>query len=273
MRRLQAVDHDEVASGTQQQRQQGASVGCAATEPEPERGSSSCSEEEDLSPSATWELAKALARKRFAEAAERSQKRSREHGQGQGWAGQPPHDSFDAERSQTLILPRFLSPAEVDKVHAVGGAAGVTRDTAAAGGDFLALMPEGFRNPRWKEHVKVYLHRDGEFSERLPEISRRVLGAMRERYKTGDWGTGSDLHQDLDLHVRCVEYHTYKLGGGLVAAGHCDAGSALTLAVMLSDPRQLQGSGQFVTFTEGEPVVRRPPCLPASYGLSPVHGC
>jgi hypothetical protein len=273
MRRLQAVDHDEVASGTQQQRQQGASVGCAATEPEPERGSSSCSEEEDLSPSATWELAKALARKRFAEAAERSQKRSREHGQGLGGGGQPPHDSFDAERSQTLILPRFLSPAEVDKVHAVGGAAGVTRDTAAAGGDFLALMPEGFRNPRWKEHVKVYLHRDGEFSERLPEISRRVLGAMRERYKTGDWGTGSDLHQDLDLHVRCVEYHTYKLGGGLVAAGHCDAGSALTLAVMLSDPRQLQGSGQFVTFTEGEPVVRRPPCLPASYGLSPVHGC
>ena len=60
----------------------------------------------------------------------------------------------------------------------------------------------------------------------------------------------------MDLNIRCIEYHTYSRGGGLVAPGHCDNGSVLTLSVMLSDPSELSG-GHFVTFTDGEPVVHR----------------
>ena len=39
--------------------------------------------------------------------------------------------------------------------------------------------------------------------------------------------------------------------------GHCDEGSALTMAVLLSGPDELLGGGQFVTWQQGSAVTHQ----------------
>ena len=60
---------------------------------------------------------------------------------------------------------------------------------------------------------------------------------------------------DDELHVRCVELHTYAVGGALVTPAHRDNGSKLTLSVLLSDAG-LKG-GEFVTYSDGLPVAHK----------------
>ena len=59
------------------------------------------------------------------------------------------------------------------------------------------------------------------------------------------------------LQVRCAEYHSYAEGGGLLQPGHRDDGSALTMSVLLSEPRGAGFSGgEFVTWSDdGLPVA------------------
>ena len=38
------------------------------------------------------------------------------------------------------------------------------------------------------------------------------------------------------LRVRCVELHTYAVGGGLMERGHRDKGSAISLSALLTAP-------------------------------------
>jgi hypothetical protein len=110
------------------------------------------------------------------------------------------------------------------------------------------------RNPGWWKHVKNYLHRDGHFSDGWPDLCQKMVLGMQAAWigplQCGERGADSDAISAQSLNVRCIEYHTYNRGGGLTSPGHCDAGSALTLSVMLSDPECIEG-GQFVTFTDG----------------------
>ena len=49
------------------------------------------------------------------------------------------------------------------------------------------------------------------------------------------------------LGVRCVEYHTVEPGGSLPYPHHHDAGSLVTIDVMLSDPQRDFEGGMFAT--------------------------
>lgn len=162
-------------------------------------------------------------------------------------------DEYDAERSEALVLRAFLSNEEVDTVHQAGAEAQAKELQASSGGgscSFMATIPPHLR-PDYQTHVKSFLHRDNDFVTSCPSLHKKLIGAMQSQ--PGDWGPSA---RGIDLNIRCIEYHTYSRGGGLVAPGHCDNGSVLTLSVMLSDPDDLSG-GQFVTFTDGEPVVHK----------------
>ena len=58
-----------------------------------------------------------------------------------------------------------------------------------------------------------------------------------------------------------AEYHSYAEGGGLLAPGHRDEGSALTMSVLLSEPQAQGGGGgfgggEFITWDAGaQPVA------------------
>jgi len=56
------------------------------------------------------------------------------------------------------------------------------------------------------------------------------------------------------LGVRCIEYHRYTAGGGLLSPHHRDVGSALTMSLLLAKPAE---GGHFVTRDApgGRPVV------------------
>lgn len=160
---------------------------------------------------------------------------------------------YAAERSEAVILPGLLSCAEVDTVHQAGADAQAKELQASSGGgscSFMATIPLHLR-PTYQTHVKSFLHRDNDFGIRHASLSAKLVHAMKSQ--PGDWGPDA---RGIDLNIRCVEYHTYTKGGGLVAPGHCDNGSVLTLSVMLSDPDDLCG-GYFVTFTDGEPVAHQ----------------
>jgi hypothetical protein len=162
-------------------------------------------------------------------------------------------DEYAAERSEVLILPGLLSHTEVDTVHQAGADAQAKELHASSGGgscSFMATIPPHLR-PVYQAHLKSFLHRDNDFSISHASLSAKLIHAMQSQ--PGDWGP--DAH-GIDLNIRCIEYHTYTRGGGLVAPGHCDNGSVLTLSVMLSDPHDV-GGGHFVTFTDGEPVAHK----------------
>ena len=56
----------------------------------------------------------------------------------------------------------------------------------------------------------------------------------------GGEGGGGEGDAAAALRTRCVELHTYTTGGGLLAAGHRDRGSVLTMAIVLSAGKLFQ---------------------------------
>ena len=79
----------------------------------------------------------------------------------------------------------------------------------------------------------------------------------------GGW-MDRELTTALPPHAQ-AEYHSYAEGGGLLAPGHRDEGSSLTMSVLLSEPQAPQaqggggggfGGGEFITWDGGaQPVA------------------
>ena len=98
-------------------------------------------------------------------------------------------------------------------------------------------------------HEVIFVHSDEaraavKRSGSEPLIAR-IISTMRRadpRAQLGDDG--------IRLSVRCCELHTYRVGGELMATGHRDAGSSITMSVLLSEPSQVAG-GTFLTWAPG----------------------
>ena len=114
----------------------------------------------------------------------------------------------------------------------------------------------------------TYLHTDDQFRQRLGGLRSRLLAAAvavdgRER-----WG---QLDETADVNFRTAEcvfhpfcsldravdrrYHQYQPGGGLRDARHYDAGSLITMDLMLAAPGADFEGGAFVT-PEADGCVR-----------------
>ena len=94
-------------------------------------------------------------------------------------------------------------------------------------------------------HEVRYLHRSAPRSSHLIE---RLIAAMRASEICG--GSGGALR------VRCIELHTYAVGGGLMERGHRDKGSAISLSALLTAPG---GGGAFMTWDADGGAVEHAP--------------
>ena len=126
-------------------------------------------------------------------------------------------DLAAAELIPTAYLRGILSDAEISEVLRL--ADGCPPDAVVSYGD---------------AHEVRYLHRSAPRSSHLIE---RLIAAMRASEICG--GSGGALR------VRCIELHTYAVGGGLMERGHRDKGSAISLSALLTAPG---GGGAFTTW-------------------------
>ena len=122
-----------------------------------------------------------------------------------------------AEATAPAILPGVLSDAEISEVLRL--ADGCPPDAVVSYGD---------------AHEVRYLHRSAPRSSHLIE---RLIAAMRASEICGG-SAGA-------LRVRCIELHSYAVGGGLMERGHRDKGSAISLSALLTAPG---GGGAFTTW-------------------------
>ena len=118
----------------------------------------------------------------------------------------------------------------------------------------LALIRhEGCDGVGWtrygESHEALFLHCSGDGSG-LPSVEQdgtlqpsfvQSCASMFERLRTAirdaaDAGGLCSADNFESLNVRCIEHHTYVAGGGLTEKGHRDAGSSLTLSVLLTEP-------------------------------------
>jgi len=158
-----------------------------------------------------------------------------------------------AERSAPTVLRQVLTKEDIAQCRATAAACGRRSEPASAWRRPMpicdALCTEGatFDVVYSAEHVALYLHRDGTFATACPAVLAKLITAMRSSLVPG-------VKHSLNLHVRCVELHSYAKGGSLLDAGHKDNGSKLTLSVQLSEASAFSG-GQFVTWDEGRPVL------------------
>ena len=107
-------------------------------------------------------------------------------------------------------------------------------------------------------HETLYLHHGGWFSHHFPSLLDRLVQTMRQcaalwhqqeacddraEKQTGDVEAASRLN------VRCIELHTYVVGGALTMPAHRDSGSTISMSVLLSDAKTCDG-GKFVTWSD-----------------------
>jgi hypothetical protein len=138
----------------------------------------------------------------------------------------------EAEDTKALRMPQFLSEADIVQLYAA-----------------TAEKPHDVTYS--KEHVAINLHRDGYFHACCPALSKKVPAGIRARAHAPDGERPfSAVGRDVPLNVRCVEFHTYRVGGGVMMKGHRDFGSVFTLSVLLSDPSGFDG-GELLTWQDG----------------------
>ncbi len=101
------------------------------------------------------------------------------------------------------------------------GSAGRTAENQAA----------AYRTGSWETS---YLSTDGHFRRELPAIREKLMLAAEEANRKEGWGLLE--RATSPVRPRCVELHSVERRGSLPWPWHHDAGSLITVDVMLSDP-------------------------------------
>ena len=137
-----------------------------------------------------------------------------------------------AESTEALLVCAFLSEIDVLRLFEV----------ATKRANDVTYSPE---------HIALNLHRDDYLAVTCPELLCRITAGMHTRARAPGF---SVVAEDVPLNVRCVEFHTYTVGGNVMMAGHRDWGSVFTLCVLLSDPSDFDG-GELMTWHAGEAQI------------------
>jgi hypothetical protein len=167
------------------------------------------------------------------------------------WSGD---DQYAAERSRPFLYKSALNEDDILVIY-----------EAAASRTFASPREEDEDPPELRSelrgvahdvaysesHVALYLHKGNHFAAGWPELAAKIVNGMRSQ--DGPL-FASGVSPTRRLNVRCVELHTYVVGGALSHPGHKDNGSKLTMSVQLSPSDAFDG-GQFVTWREGECVA------------------
>ena len=132
-----------------------------------------------------------------------------------------------SSRGEPMIVRQALSAAEVNEV--------------LRAADHMA---DAYDVAYGKAHAALFMHRGGYFEQCCPELLSRLVAKMRGTAL--GWWTGSE-EDEGELSLRCIEFHTYQAGGGLLDVNHRDTGSIVSMSILLADAAQMVG-GRFVTW-------------------------
>ena len=96
------------------------------------------------------------------------------------------------------------------------------------------IIPKEKRSAAYRQGTweTSYLSTDGLFARARPTLRQRLLDLARE-VDAEHWNMMSRATRPV--LPRCVEYHTVEPGGSLPYPTHYDAGSLVTIDLMLSD--------------------------------------
>lgn len=134
----------------------------------------------------------------------------------------------------------FLSDDEIEAIHAAADSVrGLTGEVSRSNG-----LEEG----SWR--TVFFNHR---LATLLPDLHARLVAAARDADESSGWGVLDA--QRVQLAMRCAEYHVVTTAGGLPNEKHYDAGSLITMDLMLSEADAFEG-GVFQTL-EPDGTMRR----------------
>ena len=109
-------------------------------------------------------------------------------------------------------------------------------------------------------HETLYLHHGGWLSRYFPCLLDRLVRTMQHCAEVQHETCGARTERRRRqaefasrLNVRCIELHTYFVGGALSTPAHRDSGSTISMSVLLSDAAACDG-GKFVTWTDNQPI-------------------
>jgi hypothetical protein len=155
-----------------------------------------------------------------------------------------------ADLAELVLVKGLLSPAEVQAVRALGerllleqAAGDVASADALASLDLFDSAPAADAVSAAEacchaaaEHRVVHLHRARAIQRELPALLERVLNRLR-----AEDGARWRLLRGREGGVRSAEFHVYTEGGSVVDPEHRDAGSLLTLSVLLTPADEFEG--------------------------------
>lgn len=157
----------------------------------------------------------------------------------------------DAQKTKTVHIKHFLSDSEILDIQTC------CHDLQEAG-----VVAQEQRNPSSQPSSRIgswcttYLHTDGAFRARFPKLHEKMRQAFFE-VDAQEWSLlqGRDPER---LNFRTVEYHEYGPEGQLTVDKHYDAGSLITLDIMLSDPRKdFEGGDLIMPEEDGRCTVQQ----------------
>ena len=157
-------------------------------------------------------------------------------------------DEESAQRTQAIRLRGMLTQDDIRDVHRVGNAIAQqqldsTIDRSAWG------QPEG----TW---LVTFLNTRGAFEAELPELYARIRAAALAVDRQ-NWNVSDGIEH---INFRVAEYHTVRsqladgqmTRGGLHTKRHCDQGSLITIDILLTDPREIEGGVLQTLEADGE---------------------
>lgn len=151
-----------------------------------------------------------------------------------------------AESVPTTLISHLLTPDDIDAVHR--HAERIERDH----GGPRPLRCHGVRIHTGAAHATTYLHHGQSFARALPDLQERLVAAMRSHWDEKMRDTNAGDPPSERLAVRCVELHSYGVGGSLSSPGHTDKGSCISMSILLDE---CDAGGAFVTWdNEQRPV-------------------
>jgi len=144
-----------------------------------------------------------------------------------------------AQETRVIRLARFVNAEEIEEIkahvaemrrqHEVG--------TLERGKDGRPKL-----NGAWQTS---YLHTENAFARKMPALYERMRTTI-QKIDAQEWRVTSAFPSS-EVHFRTIECHEYHAGGRLTDARHFDAGSLVTMDIMLTAPGVEFDDGAFVT--------------------------
>ena len=168
----------------------------------------------------------------------------------------------EAQASKVQIKKSFLTQEEIQRLVSFAEQMQTENKVGIDSKDGKGTMSASFQSTVWKTS---YLHTDGLLEKELPDIQAKIFNGLLSVYREHFHTLDSDK-SDPQVNLRTIEYHTYQPGGNLKEYLHYDAGSCITIDIMLEDEfeggelsfPELDGSKTIVTnkqFQKGDAAL------------------